>query len=83
MNPEEKMLLKRAVDLSEDNNQMLNKLVRAMRWGRLVKSIYWIILIGISVGAFYYVQPYINQLLGVYTSAQDTFNSIGGIVKPN
>jgi len=83
MNPEEKMLLKRAVDLSEDNNQMLNKLVRAMRWGRLLSSLYWIILIGISVGAFYFVQPYINQLIGAYTNAQDTFNSLGSFVKPN
>jgi len=82
MDPEEKIMLKRAIDLSEENNQMLKKLVRAMRWGRLVRFLYWGILIAISVGSFYYVQPYINDLLGVYGDARDTFNNLGGIVKP-
>jgi len=82
MDPEEKIMLERAIDLSEENNQMLKKLVRAMRWGRLVRFLYWGILIAISVGSFYYVQPYINDLLGVYGDARDTFNNLGGIVKP-
>jgi hypothetical protein len=83
MDPEEKIMLKRALDLSEENNQMLKKLVRSMRWGRLIRAVYWGILIAISVGSFYYAQPYINDVIKAYGSARDSLNNLGGIMKPN
>ena len=81
MDSDEKAMLKRALEISEDNNQMLKKLVRAMRWDRLVRTLYWGIIIAISVGAFYTVQPYMQDLIKVYGNAQDSLNNIGNTFK--
>lgn len=78
MSPEEKSLLERVAKLSEDNHQMLKSLYSAMRWGRAWRIFYWVLIIGISIGAFYFIQPYIDQLMSVYSGIQggaDTFNS--------
>ncbi len=60
MSPEEKSLLERTYKLCEENNTILLSLRRANRIGTAVKIFYWVVIIGLSVGAFYFIQPYIN-----------------------
>ncbi len=50
----------------EDNNAMLHKLYRAQRNGLIVRIVYWTFIILLSVGAFYFVQPFLDQFKGVY-----------------
>lgn len=81
MDPQEKDLLKRAVDLSEKNNVMLKKLYRNMRVQRAMRIVYWIIIIGASVGLYYWIQPIIDQFLELYASvggAADNFKGFFG-----
>ena len=61
-------LLKKSVSLAEDNNKILRSMKRSMFWGRVMSAIYWILIIGISVGAFYFLQPYFIKLMSVYGS---------------
>ena len=49
---------------------------RSMRMARIMSFVYWAFIIGSAVGAYYFVQPYIDQLLSVYTGATETINSI-------
>jgi len=77
MDPQDKQKLDRAVALSEENNRILKKLLSGMRWARVMTFIYWVIIIGVSIGAFYFLQPYINQLLKTYSSIQGSMNSFG------
>ena len=38
----------------------------AQRWGRIFKTFYWLIIIGLSVGVYYYLQGPLEALLGTY-----------------
>lgn len=63
---ETKQLLRRLVVLSEENNAMLRRMRRSILIGRVVRIAYWTILIGISIGALYFIRPYVDQLREVY-----------------
>jgi len=75
MSPEEKELLKRAVALSEENNDILRSMQRSQRLASVMRIIYWVVIIGSTIGAFYLIQPYINSLGGSLGSASDIINS--------
>jgi hypothetical protein len=68
MDPESKKLLEQTLELEQDNNKILRSMKRSMIWGRIMNVIYWVIIIGISVGAFYFIQPYFNKVLNLYNS---------------
>ncbi len=76
MDPESKKLLDATFALAEENNKMLHSMRRSMRMARIMSFVYWAFIIGSAVGAYYFVQPYIDQLLSVYTGATETINSI-------
>lgn len=56
--------------LVEENNKLLRKMHRAALWARIVHALYWLIIIALSVGAYIYIQPYVDQLKGVYGGIQ-------------
>ncbi len=78
MDTEDKRRLVRALELSEENNKILKKMLRTMRWARLVRIVYWLVIIGVSVGALYFFQPYIDQLREVYGGIKGTVDSVNG-----
>jgi hypothetical protein len=80
MNPEEKKLLEETYEMSLENNKLLRKMFTIAKWARVARIIYWLVLIGISIGAFYFVQPYLEQLLGVYTGLQEGVSNISEIL---
>ncbi len=75
MDEESKQLLEETLELAKENNEMLHAMRRSMRFQRIMSMLYWTLIIGSAIGAYYYIQPYIDQLLGVYTSAGDTLKS--------
>ena len=56
-----------------ENNKLLRKLHRGMITRRIMTTLYWVIIIGISVGALYFLQPYIELL-------QNTIEQLGGVL---
>ena len=80
MTPEEKSLLECTYKLVEENNSILRKMRRVARWGTIVRVLYWVVIIGVGVGAFYFLQPYIDSARGIVDQAQSTFKSISGTV---
>ena len=76
MDPESKKLLEETLELEQNNNKILRSMNRSMVWGRIMNIIYWLIIIGISVGAFYFIQPYFNKVLGLYNSISGTQQKI-------
>jgi TRAP-type C4-dicarboxylate transport system permease small subunit len=74
MSPEERELLKRSISLSEDNNKILHSMRRSMRWGNAMSALYWVLIIGSAIGAFYFIQPYIDEIV-------KTYGSIGAALK--
>ena len=76
MDPESKKLLEENLRLAEENNKMLRSLHRSMRLRRFVSIIYWVLIIGSTVGAYYFIQPYIEQVVGVYSGGKDKLDNI-------
>ena len=76
MTPEEQQMLRESLELSRKNNEVLNKLYRASLWDRAVKGLYWLILIGITVGSFYFIRPYIDALTNVYGGFNESKNQM-------
>jgi len=60
--------LEEILKLTKENNKILKKQLSAMRWSRAFKVVYWIIIVGIALGSYYYIQPYIDGILNTYQS---------------
>ena len=71
--------LNKVLDLVKENNKMLRKIRRGQKRSQIVRIAYWLIIIGISVGAYYYIQPYINMLQDFTGEARDTLDNIKNI----
>jgi|JI8StandDraft_1071087.scaffolds.fasta_scaffold707818_1 hypothetical protein len=70
--------------LAEENQMMVRNLYQRARMATVFVFIKWFIIIGITVGSFYYIQPLINNLVGVYGgltggTGTDLFNLIKSI----
>ncbi|HYC34698.1 MAG TPA: hypothetical protein VEC13_03110 [Candidatus Paceibacterota bacterium] len=63
-------------ELSLENNKMLRSIQKRARWSFLGRLVYWIIILGVAVGAFYYVKPYVEDLIKVYDSIRQTESKI-------
>ena len=79
MSPEEKKMLEKSVALGEENNKMLRSIARSMKWGRVLHIVYWVLIIGSAVGAYYFIQPYIDQIIGVYGGTKSNLENINSI----
>lgn len=68
MPPYEKQLLEKVAKLTEENNEMLRSIRAASRWQWTFFAVKWIFIIAVTLGAYYYIQPYLDTLWGVYGS---------------
>lgn len=80
MTPEEKSLLERTYKIVEDNNTILRGIRRANRISAGIRIFYWLVIIGATLGLFYYMQPYIDTMFDLVDEAQKSIQSLGGAV---
>jgi cell fate (sporulation/competence/biofilm development) regulator YlbF (YheA/YmcA/DUF963 family) len=69
MNEEYQSILDRLEKIENtvtENDKILNRIERRARLSMLFSSLKWIIVIGLSLGAFYYTKPYLEQLMETY-----------------
>lgn len=77
MNSEEKELLERTLIISEENNKILKGMRRAGRFATAFRIFYWLVIIGLGFGAYYFIEPYVDQFNSVYSQFNDTVKNIG------
>ena len=65
MMPEEREMLEKTYALSQENNEMLKKIKGSQKMSNIMRWVYWIVVIVLSVGSFWLIQPYINSLQSV------------------
>ncbi len=75
MDPESKKLLENTLNLAEDNNKILHSMKRSMHIASIMRFIYWAFIIGSAIGAYYFIQPYLDQLMSIYGGAGDVLKS--------
>lgn len=81
MTPEEKELLNKVSQTVEENNTILHGIRRSMRLASVMRWVYWIIIIGASVGAFWLIQPYLNAIGGGTTSVSGALQQYKDLLK--
>ena len=63
---ENRDMLRKILELEQKNNKMLQGIKSSILWSRIFQVAYWIVILGLGIGAFYYLQPYIDQVLSAY-----------------
>jgi len=79
MDPESKQLLQNTLALAEENNKLLHKIRGVQKRETIWNVLKLAVIIAIAFGSFYYIEPYLNQLVGIYDGAKnniDSFNSV-------
>lgn len=61
MEPEDKKMLEKIYELTEENNEIIRKVRSTQKRVFLFQIIRWFLIIGISIGAFYFLQPYVDN----------------------
>jgi hypothetical protein len=82
MDPMLDMRLKAIEEKLEQTQETVLRIRRAQRNSQLFKLFYWTIILLATFGAFYYVQPYITQVIDTYTgiqNSQEQFSSISDL----
>jgi len=72
MTPEEKSLLESTYRLVEENNTILQSIRRSNRVSMAIRIGYWAIIILFSLGAYYFIQPYLSMITGGVGVGLDT-----------
>jgi len=81
VDPEDRKLLEEALSLAKENNKMLHSLRRSMVFSRIIGVFYWALILGSAVGAYFYVQPYVDQVIGVYGGAKSNLDSLNSVIE--
>ncbi len=76
MDPELLSLIKQNLAVSRETLDIMKKMQRAQWWANFFRLIYWFLIIGISVGLYYYLKEPLQQVFGVYASFLDRFETL-------
>jgi hypothetical protein len=72
-----KTLLKKNLEISKESYKILKKVHRSQKIGRVLKTVYWLIIIGGLFGAYYYLQPVISSLIDSVKQITEDFTALG------
>lgn len=76
IDPELKTLLEKNIEKSEETLSVVKGLRSMQRWGSFFTILKWVLIIGVSLGAYYYIEPYLAKLLDAYTQFNDTISGV-------
>ena len=71
-----KALLRKNIEVSEESLKILKKMNRARVVGGFFKVVKWLVIIGISLGFYYYVEPYMIGLVDTLQSVTESLSAI-------
>ncbi len=86
MDQKDRELLQKVLEVTEENNRMVHRIYRSWWWGRIARAFYWLVIIGIAFGTFYFLQPYVDkvkEVLGTASASVDTVQKFGQAVIGN
>ncbi len=70
-------MTKRTLALAEDTNRIVRKMRRNQLWHTVFTIVWWLGIVGVAGAVYYYYfAPYVEQLLGLYASAQQVLQNL-------
>lgn len=79
MDPEIKELLRENLKLNKENNELLKKIRKFQKWGQTSKAIYWFIILAFGFGSWYFIQPYLESVMGMYGSVTGASTNVSNL----
>ena len=76
MDDEVKQLLEENLAIGKDNRRMLKKLLSYRRWEAIYSFVKWVIVLGFGLWTYYYLQPYLEQVLAAYNQLNGVFQNL-------
>ena len=76
-------LLKANLAISRENNQILRKMRSAQKWAQITRVVYYVIIAGATVGAFYYIQPFIAKFSSLIPGLDKLLSNLPDLSKLN
>jgi hypothetical protein len=55
-------------EMLEENQRMVKVLYTKAKWATALSAVKWILIIGVTIGSFYYIQPLIEKFMVVFDS---------------
>ena len=77
-----KRLLQKNLEVSQESLDILKKINRARIISNIFTFLKWVIIIGLALGAFYYLEPYVDQIKNTYKEIQNLQLNISSIKLP-
>ena len=79
MDSELRKLTMESLELARENNKMLHGMRRSARISSFFRFAYWFVIIGITLGSFYFIQPYVEKISSIYTAVEKDSRSIQSV----
>ena len=73
---DERKTIEHLAELVEDNNRILRRLQRSKRWGTFFHFLYWVAILLLAAGSYYYIQPYVDSLQKLLPQLQETIKNL-------
>ena len=67
--------------VQEEDSRMIRSLYNAMRLGRAFKIFYILLILSAVFGLYYYIQPYVGDLVDVYLGTQNALDILKTVPK--
>ncbi|MFA4890555.1 MAG: hypothetical protein WC587_02930 [Candidatus Paceibacterota bacterium] len=74
-----KQLLQKNLETSQESLEILKKMNRARMVGNVLVFLKWVVIIGLSYGAYYFIEPYLKTLTGGLDSINSGMEQVKGI----
>lgn len=71
-----KQLLRENLEVSRDSFKILKKMNRARLLGSFFTFMKWVIIVGLSYGAYYYIEPYLQTTMSALNSVTSGINEL-------
>jgi uncharacterized protein involved in cysteine biosynthesis len=78
VDPESKKLLEATFQLAQENNHMLHKVRSVQKWATFWRTLKILVVIGIALGSFYFLEPYLNKIANLYNSISGMEQKLNG-----
>ena len=66
------------LELTRENHKILKKMHRAQVWSSVFQFMYWAVIIGGTIGLWYYFQPTIDSYMSTYQMLMGKIEDLGG-----
>ena len=74
-----KVLLRENIEVSKESLKILKKINRGRIFGNVFTTLKWTLIIGISLGAYYYIEPFLSKYLDLMKGLTSGVENIGKI----